>query len=449
MLSILIVDDEKLVRKGIIALVDWNLFDMEVISEAENGDEAISILERENIDVIFTDLSMPGISGIEFLTIIKNRFPNLNIVVITMHQEFEVLQSAMRLGIVDYITKAQLEQENINSIMETISKKLKSTIESEEIKPTFATVIYSPRKIKESEIFLLEQNKFFFLTEYMWIAYSDVRNAGILHKSRESALINIKNIENLNMYQLVSSLEFYIGHELYYMYNPKKSKYYLDANYCSNMRHIINTKEMDDLIKDLGSMEWILSDSAYYASIQKIKKFDLGNNELVIMFYQVCISWNTYKKGDISEFLKATENFGWWYQWSDWIAKKREELNIALGNDGFDNKNRISKVIEFIETNYAREITLKEILLFAGMSKSHFSKSFKEVTGMSFVHHIKHIRIEQAKKLLISTDKSIFWVGEQVGYNERYFRRVFMQITKMSPSEYKKAAKAGAIERKT
>ena len=110
MIRVYIVEDEKLVRRGIIGLIDWAKYGMEVVGDAGSGEEAIGFLRRESVDLLFSDMEMPGLSGIEFLKKAKETAPDIQIIVLTMHQEFELIQQALRVGVLDYITKAQIER---------------------------------------------------------------------------------------------------------------------------------------------------------------------------------------------------------------------------------------------------------------------------------------------------------------------------------------------------
>lgn len=85
---------------------------MEVVGDSGNSQETLEFLKREEVDLLFSDLEMPGLSGVPFLQEVKKVRPEIQIVVLTMHQEFELIQQSLRVGILDYITKAQIEGEN-------------------------------------------------------------------------------------------------------------------------------------------------------------------------------------------------------------------------------------------------------------------------------------------------------------------------------------------------
>ena len=67
MLRILIVDDEPIFRMGLRAGISWSEYGCEIIGEASNGREALSIIQAQNPDIIFLDIKMPGMDGIELL----------------------------------------------------------------------------------------------------------------------------------------------------------------------------------------------------------------------------------------------------------------------------------------------------------------------------------------------------------------------------------------------
>ena len=128
MIRVFVVDDEKLVRRGIIGLIDWEKYGMEVVGDSGNSQETLEFLKREEVDLLFSDLEMPGLSGVPFLQEVKKVRPEIQIVVLTMHQEFELIQQSLRVGILDYITKAQIEGENVDAFMESIRERYRETV---------------------------------------------------------------------------------------------------------------------------------------------------------------------------------------------------------------------------------------------------------------------------------------------------------------------------------
>lgn len=124
MIRVLIVDDDKLARKGLISIMPWSKHNMMVVGEAANGAKALEFMEQHEVDLMFVDLSMPVMSGMELLQITRQRFPRLRCVILSFHEEFENVQSAYRMGVLDYISKVRLESEDDEQILARIQQQM-------------------------------------------------------------------------------------------------------------------------------------------------------------------------------------------------------------------------------------------------------------------------------------------------------------------------------------
>lgn len=124
MMKALLVDDEKLVRKGMIAMMPWREFDIEVVGDVNSGEKALEFLQSNQVDILFTDLSMPHMSGMELAKKVTSLYPETSIVILTFHQEFELIQDALRMGVIDYILKTQLDKEELENILSRIVTKI-------------------------------------------------------------------------------------------------------------------------------------------------------------------------------------------------------------------------------------------------------------------------------------------------------------------------------------
>jgi YesN/AraC family two-component response regulator len=125
MIHTLIVDDEIFVRKGLISVMPWDKFGFKIVGEAGNGERALEFLRTCRADVVFTDLTMPGMSGFEFMKAMREQFPETKAVVLTCHQNFSFVQDALRLGAIDYIVKTQLEMEKTEVVLGRIADRIR------------------------------------------------------------------------------------------------------------------------------------------------------------------------------------------------------------------------------------------------------------------------------------------------------------------------------------
>lgn len=105
MYSLLIVDDERWVRQGLRSTIDWQAEGIEVIGEAEDGEEALKLIELQTPDIIITDIKMPRMDGLTLVETIKNRKLPTKIVIISGYSDFSFAQKTTRFGASDYVLK--------------------------------------------------------------------------------------------------------------------------------------------------------------------------------------------------------------------------------------------------------------------------------------------------------------------------------------------------------
>jgi len=114
MMKVLVVEDEEMIRKGIVLAVDWAALDCVVVGEASNGEEGLQAAERYAPTLIITDLKMPKMDGIEMLRRLREAGNNAFVIILTAYDSFAYAQSALRLGAVDFLLKpfhdGELEQ---------------------------------------------------------------------------------------------------------------------------------------------------------------------------------------------------------------------------------------------------------------------------------------------------------------------------------------------------
>lgn len=112
MYRILIVDDDKLARKGLISIVPWEKCGFSVAGDVANGALALEFVEQHPVDLVVVDLTMPVLSGLDFIRECRARKLKLEFIVLSAHESFDYVQKALRLGVLDYISKLQMEQED-------------------------------------------------------------------------------------------------------------------------------------------------------------------------------------------------------------------------------------------------------------------------------------------------------------------------------------------------
>ena len=105
MLKVLVVEDEELIRRGIVLTTDWASLDCVVIAEASNGEEGLKIALEKKPDIIIADIRMPKMDGLEMLKELRNNESTACVIILTSYSSFEYARSALRLGVFDFVLK--------------------------------------------------------------------------------------------------------------------------------------------------------------------------------------------------------------------------------------------------------------------------------------------------------------------------------------------------------
>lgn len=120
---ILIADDHTILRAGIRALLDMEP-GFEVVGEVDNGKDAVLYAGQLKPDIILSDLSMPKTNGTEAIQRIKDRFPEIKILVLTVHKTEEYVHAALKAGASGYLLKDDTSDELISAINNILAGKI-------------------------------------------------------------------------------------------------------------------------------------------------------------------------------------------------------------------------------------------------------------------------------------------------------------------------------------
>jgi YesN/AraC family two-component response regulator len=110
-------------RRLLQVSVDWQSLDMELVGEAASGIEAINIIDELRPDIVFVDISMPFMNGIEFTQVATKRYTDLVIIILTGFDDFEYARQCVRLPVVEYMLKPIVRQE-VTEVLTKIKENL-------------------------------------------------------------------------------------------------------------------------------------------------------------------------------------------------------------------------------------------------------------------------------------------------------------------------------------
>ncbi len=453
MIKVYVVDDEKLVRRGIIGLIDWEKYGMRVVGDSGSGEEAAEFIRTNEVNLLFSDLQMPGLSGVPFLREVRALRPDMQIVVLTMHQEFELIQQALRIGILDYITKAQIEEENIDALMLSVKNRYleamhHSRLGERKIAGNEVYIWQVERKElgKEAAVLLAENHLPYEVLSENHLMFPRECNTILLKSlikdlgAERSSLLELKRVRDIPYDQLKNILQTVMKGRLFADRLPGCFTYtYLYPELLKARPGLPRT----ELIPLSTKMEFMLDGDCYHDGMEKIKYADLSLEERTAVFYRFNLYWSEFSGKNFTRYFEEVGHFLWWYQWKEWFDEVRHLVlkKIGKSNEEISTMEAIHRAMNHIREHMDREITLEELLHLTGMSKSHFSRNFKKITGKTFVTYMNDLRIDSAKKYLTETKQSVSWIAGQVGYSdEHYFRRIFKERVGESPRKYREGS---------
>jgi len=195
MTDLLIVDDHEIVRAGIKRLVE-NTPNLNIVADLGSGEEAYQFLQKNTVDLIIMDVSMPGKGGIETTNQIKKRHPKIKIIMLSMHDNAMIIEKAMKAGADGYILKNDLSDDLLNAVEKVMNNEtiISASVDVDEFKDSLIKDLNN----KEFEIFksLASGEDLLSISEKLNISYKTAANYQTSIKQK----LNIKNI--LDFYNL-------------------------------------------------------------------------------------------------------------------------------------------------------------------------------------------------------------------------------------------------------
>jgi len=122
MIKVLLVDDHELVRTGIESILNLQE-DISVIGATNSGEKALEILDKLSPDVILMDVKMPGIGGVEACRRVIQRYPEIKIIALSVHNDGPIPQQLLKLGAAGFISKGSPVDEMVNAIRTVVNGK--------------------------------------------------------------------------------------------------------------------------------------------------------------------------------------------------------------------------------------------------------------------------------------------------------------------------------------
>lgn len=497
MYKLMIVDDERLVRRGLVNVIPWKELGYVVVGEANCVNAAISLAAEEEPDIVLTDIRMPDGTGLELIEKLQKTLPNLRSVVISGYSDFEYAVNALKLRVEDYILKP-IDPDEIHRIFSRIATMMDEE-RQQQARMDSAGYAY---------------------TEYDMIQrlYQDLQDEHFstryLEGQGQYRLVLIRQLEHRYDWAPAGAKEVRV---------PARLESFLQRHYYIRTDGILLTLlphscEVENYVQELlqtigddapryriavseevqelreGVSAYLAASSLLYTpadspvlyqnsdnqkrarknltTLRKnlIEKLESGAQAGEVL-RQIVADTDATKPDPRGAYLHVLYEVTRYFKIEGWVpseilrrpsaggvtAEERQTLTDAFLDD-MENLTKAvrerggsmaevltRKAIREIEAHYAEaDFSLTRLARELNVSYGDLSSLFSKTTGKGFAAYLGEVRMEKAKGLLLRRDLKVYEVAGMVGYsNARYFSDAFKKAFGLSAGEYVARMKGG------
>ncbi|MBU7594631.1 response regulator [Metabacillus halosaccharovorans] len=380
----LMIDDEINVRFVMKQLGEWAKYGITTLLEAANGQEAKRIIEKESPEIIFTDIKMPGMNGMELIEWLHANSYTGKVIFITGYDDYSFMRKAIQFSSFDYLLKP---------------------IEAEPFNNTLAAAVEAWKK-EEKE----RNNK------------EDGDMEGIKRFRMNQVVTQACIGEHFDELEIASFL-------------PNGDQYELTLISFYQMHHAEPYVQQlaDELMKQGWGNAFALQHDSTLCLVMSNESDWILIEEWISQQFDIPIR---LVSGKPISFLNEIPG-----SFRD-LQREMEGQNyrsIHRVND-LDDARRMQDIVAYVEMYYMEELSLEKLANRFFLSREHISRKFKQQTGLPLSKYVMNLRINQAKTWLIETEESILSISIMLGYqDEKYFSKLFKKVVGMTPFEYRNA----------
>ncbi|MFC2946823.1 response regulator transcription factor [Virgibacillus sediminis] len=477
MLRLMIIEDELWMRRGLEKILDWNQLNIQLVSSARSGQEALELMEESAPDIIITDIKMPKIDGFGMLNKISEVLEQLpKIIIISGYDDFNYAKKAIRHGVVDYMLKPVDPEELKETIIRSKDLIRREEEESQKLtnlelknavheilafhsnysnseslpSPFYFHVIFSSEPLHES-LEKINNKKMYYVSLVIgghYLTMMGFIQKDALSSYRENHLAKIQKHQAVG----VSDMKSNINDNFLVAY--KEAEQAFQATYYQNMEYhnvrelttILSREEETNILTSLQKGDKRTVDRVIDNLLKKHEQLE----QKCIILFQLYLLLSRYLT---PEQISSSNQSMFFYKLR--YVYTLEDLNDVystavdplikklIQNFKPSKTSYIVKAKEYIGAHYNEAaLSLDRVAAHLNLSPAYLSFIFKKETGMNFTSHVTRRRVEVAKEYLINSQSPIYEISDKVGYNDtKYFLRVFKKETGFTPNRYRELYK--------
>ena len=382
MYKMIIVDDDPLIQVGLKSMLDWHSLGVEIVGMARNGRQALEIIGRLRPDLVFCDIKMPVMDGLELLEACRNTGWDGQFIVLTSYDDFTLVQKALRLGADDYLIKIEISEETLSACV----KRSLAKVEQHE-------QLHRQPVSEEGNRLLLP----------LLAGKGDGETAveAGLPEGPWSVICFRSEVD--------------------------------DLRYAMDMAGEILGRSMPSRMVKL--------DGPLFAAIVCADSGDAGKAARNAVS-AVATYFNTPLLAGIGRSAEQPARIGESHDDALLALKQATgDCPVVFADPSFDKPHRklTDAVKVYVCGHMMERLTISDIAEHFEMSPNYLSTVFKKRTGQGLSSYMTSAKIDKAMELMRQRRIKVREVAEMLGYeNSYYFSKVFKKVTGLSPKEWRR-----------
>lgn len=456
MFQVLIADDELAVIKSLKGSIKWDELDVQLAGTAMNGYEAIGIVESKEIDIAILDIRMPGVNGLELCSILKEKNPEIQIIIISGYAQFEYAKQAIGYGVLGYCLKPLEYTEVTKYLLKAIHNLTKG-------KKNNSEDLLEALEESNLEVIISILSRYGFKPDQYYVAVSSGENAFNLHddtgivirlgrglwgyilkynffEEHQEAFAAIR--ENYGLGYLDTTLktaDIYSGLE---QCSAMAYQYFVNENckICTKLDSNRANVWLEDIQKCIQRSKWdIICNKILELKNRHLHEFTVRSSlKLCNMIYSSELFHNDTDDYYVYGLKQLVTEYNSLSEMLERIYNSIEQVRYDVEGDITLSNTSFLSLMKYVDQNYRGNITLASAAQVLHMNPNYISHLFKKEAGITLVHYITQKRLDDAKELLTTTQMTLMDIANEVGFNDYfYFLKTFKKFVGITPGQYR------------
>ena len=466
-LSVMIVDDEYMIVKGLERLIRWQELGLQLVGTAGNGQEALDLMRHQAVDIVITDVNMPNVTGIDFISQAKELGQDFVFIFVSGYQEFEYVKRGMELGAKNYLLKP-IDKVELHRVLSQVAQEIRDKRALDQVISDHEQAqLTSWLETDQGSLPLRYQDVT--APNWQWVLAQKTCQPQLLATGGWSImvlgdwLLGIMPQSDSSQKLQDSGMQIQAGLSLTNIHH--KLQRFLQAE----SRRLFYEWEWDE--ERARQIFWQDESDASQTNPTTVKLVD----QLVGHLYEAIDNQNSIKlDADLDSFLafcqeqelapqevvQLTALIRHYFDIKSnqhtptslldeganqplTFASLSQHLKESLDLGGREKRHHlyppiVNEVLAAIYERYNENISMKSLADDLHVNVMYLGQLFKREVGMTLSRYINQYRLAIAKDLLIASKLSVAQIAVKVGYqNQAYFYRVFKQSEGVSPKEYR------------